>query len=267
MEVHMVQFDTNGVLAHAPAIFAEEPSDTVSGRYKFLPTTEIIDILGEAGWKPWSAEQVNGRTPERLRTAKHLIRFRHENICLNEESVTGDLVPEILLINSHDGLAAYQLRAGIFRLICANGMVVSEEDFGSIRIRHQAFEPKEVLRASEIFCENTTNLNNTIEYWRNTVLDPRLQRLFVREAAKLRFVDPSDAMVSEVGKSNRPADDGNSLWLTFNRCQENLMTGGWLNEETRRRVRPIKSIPKNLDINSKLWDLASKYSKETLISA
>ena len=42
------------------------------------------------------------------------------------------------------------------------------------------------------------------------------------------------------------------------------MNGGWLNLDTRRRVKPIKSIQKNVQFNSALWDLASTYSGEVL---
>jgi hypothetical protein len=35
-------------------------------------------------------------------------------------------VPEILFLNSHDGTSAYQLRVGLYRAICTDGLVVSE---------------------------------------------------------------------------------------------------------------------------------------------
>ena len=255
----MVTLDIESLKSQAPAIFAEEPSNSVSDRYSFLPTTRVLEILDDAGWKPWKAEQVRGRTLDRQRTAKHLIRLRHEDLALDHDSEVGDVFPEMLLINSHDGLSTYQLRAGIFRLICSNGMVVSDEDFGEMRIRHQAFDPKEVYEASEIFCENTTKLNSTINAWRDVNLTPVRQKMFAIEASKLRFNNPDSFTTDNVLMARRAEDQGNSLWLTFNRCQENLMTGGWLNQDTRRRVRPVKSIQKNVKLNSDLWDLGKSY--------
>jgi len=45
-------------------------------------------------------------------------------------------------------------------------------------------------------------------------------------------------------------------------AQENLMRGGFVNGSTRRKVRPITSIQKDVNFNSQLWDLASTYSEE-----
>ena len=36
-----------------------------------------------------------------------------------------DSVPEVVFLNSHDGTSAYQLRMGIFRVVCTNGLIVS----------------------------------------------------------------------------------------------------------------------------------------------
>ena len=50
---------------YAPAAFATEPEEgRVSGRYSFLPTTEILSILQDEGWTAWKAQQVNGSQVE-----------------------------------------------------------------------------------------------------------------------------------------------------------------------------------------------------------
>ncbi len=54
------------------------------------------------------------------------------------ESITLiDAVPEIVLINSHDGTSAYTLRAGLYRPICTNGMMVQLGEFGLIHVPHR----------------------------------------------------------------------------------------------------------------------------------
>jgi len=264
----MVTTDTlsrDALRTMVPAAFADDPSDKVSDRYSFLPTTRIIDILDDAGWKPWDAQQVNGRCEDRRQAGKHLIRFRNENISMDPDEREGDVFPEMLLINSHDGLSTYQLRAGLFRIVCSNGMVVSDNDFGVIRIRHQAFDPNDVYEASEAFCENIANLNTKVNNWREIRLSTPSQRLFAIKAARLRFDNPDDFTSENVGMAHRDEDRGNSLWATFNRCQENLLNGGWLNMETRRRVRKLTAIQKNVNINADLWDLASEFEERQLL--
>ena len=119
---------------YAPAALAESASDEVSERYSFLPTTDILEVLQDDGWELWKAQQVHPRKRSESH-AKHLLRLRHQD--LDAENFSGgDSFPEILIVNAHNGTSSYTLRAGIFRFVCSNGMVVSEEDFGMLRVRH-----------------------------------------------------------------------------------------------------------------------------------
>ena len=56
--------------------------------------------------------------------------------------------PEVVLVNSHDKSSAYQLHCGLFRLVCTNGMVVSDGTFQRISIKHSGFNPDSVIEAS-----------------------------------------------------------------------------------------------------------------------
>src|ERR1700751_6461233 len=53
--------------------------------------------------------------------------------------------PEVVLVNSHDKSSAYQLHCGLFRLVCTNGMVVSDGTFQRISIKHSGFNPDSVI--------------------------------------------------------------------------------------------------------------------------
>ncbi|ENC93594.1 hypothetical protein ECP03018678_3198 [Escherichia coli P0301867.8] len=37
--------------------------------------------------------------------------------------INGEHVPEIILLNSHDGTSSYQMLPGYFRFVCQNGCV------------------------------------------------------------------------------------------------------------------------------------------------
>jgi len=244
----------------APAAFADSPEDgRVSSRYSFLPTTEILPILQDEGWTAWRAQQVNSRSWSRGH-AKHIIRLRHDDLGAESFGV-GDSFPEMLLINAHNGLGGYTLQGGIFRMVCSNGMVVSENDFGKIHIRHIGFNPQQVKDASRELVVKATGLAEKINTWKTIELSTRTRKDFFVDAAKVRFTNPSDSIIREVGRIRREEDNGNDLWSVFNVAQENIMRGGYLNEDTRRRVRPIQNIQKDVNFNSQLWDLASTYSE------
>jgi hypothetical protein len=48
--------------------------------------------------------------------------------------------------------------------------------------------------------------------------------------------------------------------------QENLLRGGFVNDRTRRRVNSINNIQKDVDYNSRLWELTSTYGKELALN-
>lgn len=245
--------------AHAPAAFATAPEEgRVSDRYSFLPTTDILEILQDEGWTAWKAEQVNSRSWSRDH-AKHLIRLKHEDMDMQAFGA-GDSFPEMLLMNAHNGLGSYDLMGGIFRMICSNGMVISEEDFGKIHIRHIGFSPQQVVEASRALIMNSSKVADKINTWQNIDLTTRSQKDFFADAAKIRFDEPDEGIIMDISNARREADQGTDLWRTFNVAQENLLRGGFRNGTTNRMVRPISNIQKDVKYNSELWDLASSYA-------
>jgi hypothetical protein len=169
-------------------------------------------------------------------------------------------IPEIVLFNSHNGKSNYDLRMGLYRFVCSNGMVVSDQEFGSIKIRHMGYTDEQVVKASQEFIDNTSRIMNVVDEWQDINLDRDQMRSFGREAAKLRFENPDDLTINTVLQARRSEDTGSDLWTVFNRTQENLINGGFLVTNGRRRSRKITNIDKNIGINTSLWDLASSYS-------
>ena len=61
---------------------------------------------------------------------------------------------------------------------------------------------------------------------------------------------------------------GNDVWRTYNRLQENLISGGVKGVKvgdngSRRRVttRPVKALDKNLKLNQALWVVTQKMAE------
>ena len=59
-----------------------------------------------------------------------MVRLRREG------ANKGTEVPEIILLNSHDGSSSYQMIPGMFRFVCTNGLVCGTS-FGEIRVPHK----------------------------------------------------------------------------------------------------------------------------------
>ena len=115
--MNQVQALTEDVLRTlAPSIFAQNPISDGSNRYQFIPTFEVVKRLQNEGWLPASAQESHVRNQENQGYQKHLIRFQRQDLILDGEAI------EVVLINSHNRSAAYQLMAGVFRFVCSNGM-------------------------------------------------------------------------------------------------------------------------------------------------
>ena len=125
-----------------PAVFASGAHERTSPSYTFLSTERVLRALASAGFLPVEARQAaRARSPMH---ARHLIRLRRrfETIQLR------DAIPEILFLNSHDGTSAYQLRVGLFRVVCTNGLVVSSGVFPVWRVAHRGDVVDDVVGAA-----------------------------------------------------------------------------------------------------------------------
>ena len=92
------------------------------------------------------AKEVKARTEGTIGFQKHLLVFRNNDVVINGED--GDTVyPQILLTNSHDGKNSFQFTAGLFRMICENGLVIATDEFEDLKMRHMGytFEDLQIL--------------------------------------------------------------------------------------------------------------------------
>jgi hypothetical protein len=238
-----------------PAVFAPAAHERTSQAYTFISTERVLGALASAGFLPVEARQAaRARSPLH---ARHLIRLRRrcETIALR------DSVPELLFLNSHDGSSSYQLRCGLFRVVCTNGLVVSMGIFPVWRVMHRGDVVADVVQAALRISERFELLAAAVDRMERTQLD-RLQQLdFAAEAVALRFpkdfpgaVEPSRFLVPR-----RSEDVGTDLWRTLNVLQENLLRGGIPRRSAAHRLsrtRRITAIREDVRLNSALWEMA-----------
>ena len=273
----------------APSIFSTEPSPEVSSKYSHIPTDKLIDDMELLGWKPIDAKEVNARTKGTRGFQKHLVVFRNDDIVINQmpnnivESSTSPtgyrrtdgtfakknpidtVFPQILLTNSHDGKNAFTFTAGLFRMICENGLVVSTNEFEKVAIRHMGYDfeelQKQVTEMVEKLPLTVESMNKMIE----TKMDQNSIVKFAKDMLAVRFPEEElkritidmDEFITPV----RPEDKGDDLWSVFNTIQEKIIEGDF--EYTvgtkHRKARQIKNFKQDMDLNSKMFDVALEY--------
>ncbi len=164
-------------------------------------------------------------------------------------------------LNSHDGTSAYQLRVGLYRAVCTNGLVVSVGAFPSFRVAHRGDVVANVVQAALEIGERFAVLASSVERLEGRRLDHLEQLDFATRALALRFpggaesgLEPARLLVPR-----RAEDVGNDLWRTLNVVQENVLRGGIPRRSASNRLirtRAITAIREDVRINSGLWDLA-----------
>jgi hypothetical protein len=241
----------------APAVFAQSAHERTSSSYTFIPTDRVLTGLMQAGFVPVGARQARAR--HGLAHARHVVRLRRrfETVQLR------DAVPEVVFLNSHDGTSAYQLRVGLFRVVCTNGLIVSLGAFPSFRVAHRGDIVNEVVTSALDISERFGTLAGRVERMEQRLLPKDEQIAFAERALEVRFAEPLQSGIhpAQLLTCRRVDDLGNDLWSVLNKVQENLLRGGLsriASSGRRTRTRNITSIREDVRINGRLWDLAEE---------
>jgi len=222
--------------------------------------------MKEADFLPVHAVETKARKADKRGFQKHMIRFRHQGLT----ALVGDSLPEIVVINSHDGSTGLQLWSGIFRIVCSNGLVVASETYGKVSLPHRGDLQGKVIDASYKVIDNANKALTGVQEWSKIGMTRADQLDFAAAALVTRYDSLKDAPVQphEILKVNRSEDQGSDLWSTFNVVQENLIRGGVGSlrqlDNGRigfRSVRPVRGVGRNVDLNADLWRLADSYAK------
>jgi hypothetical protein len=179
---------------------------------------------------------------------------------------------ELVLLNSHDTGCAYQLHAGIYRRICANGLVLSSDGFQALRFRHAGLDAEEVVQASFRLLEFLPQVGELVERFRARILEPPQALALAGHALLLRYASLAQAPVAPetLLTARRPEDEGDSLWATMNRVQEAVVRGGVSDGHRDRHgrlrsLRALRGIDSKVSLNQGLWRLAERLAAgETL---
>ena len=241
----------------------------LSDHYSFVPTMNVVNDLRDLGYEVVDAKQVKARKKSTNGYQKHMITFEHPKYKVEGS----EEYPQILLTNSHDGGNSFSLSAGIFRLVCSNGLVIKTEDYGSARLVHKGYSFSAVRKLVKEFEETISEVISKITAMKKVQLTKEQQIQFAKQAALLRFTAKSyneDNIADVVDldgllEVERKEDAGNGLYEVFNRVQESLVKGKYLYassgkvnaEGTKtRKGREIKNFKQSIDVNKKLSELA-----------
>lgn len=244
----------------APAIFAENPHSARSDNYTFLPTIDVINFLRTKDIFPVAATQRRNRSEEYRKTGVHMVTFSLENHFDNIQSE----VPQIIIMNSHDGSRAYNFSMGVFRFVCSNGLVIKSSDYGNLVLEHRHDFEEKVFTIANSMIDNFKDVFPKIDAMKSKMLSYEQTAMLANDAAKTRYpkgvpFDPKNLL-----EVRRDEDREDNLWNVYNRVQENLLKGGFVGvvrekPDRPRRIRALSDINATYNVNRDLWEVAEQY--------
>ncbi len=211
---------TDELMVHVPSVFGTDKHESRSNRYTYIPTITLLDSLKQEGFQPFFACQTRVRDQGKREHTKHMLRLRREG------QITDKQVPEIILLNSHDGSSSYQMLPGLFRAVCQNGLICGES-FGEVRVPHKGNVVEKVIEGAYEVLGIFDRVEEKRDAMQSLLLPPPAQQAMAKAALTYRFGEEHQSVTeSQIISPRRWQDESNDLWTTYQHIQENLIKGG-----------------------------------------
>ncbi|ECQ3650461.1 DUF945 domain-containing protein [Salmonella enterica] len=243
------------LMQYTPSVFGEDKHTSRSEKYTYIPTITLLENLRREGFEPFFACQSRVRDPGRRDYTKHMLRLRRAG------QITGQQVPEIIILNSHSGESSFQLLPGVFRSVCTNSLVCGQS-FGEIRVPHRGDIAGKVIEGAYEVLSVFDRVEEKREAMQSLLLPPPAQQVLAKAALTYRFGEEHQPVTTaQVLTPRRREDYGQDLWTVWNTIQENLLKGGLPGRTVqgkRTHTRAVNGIDGDVRLNRALWVMAER---------
>jgi hypothetical protein len=248
----------------AKSVFTDKAGPSTSEKFTHIPTHKVIEDMEQLGWMVVDAKEVKARAKNSIGFQKHLVIFRNPDVIIN--GADGDTVfPQILLTNSNDGKNAFTFTAGLFRMVCENGLVASTQEFENVKMRHMGYTFEELQKQIRAMVEQLPLTVESMNKMKQIQLDEEQAKALAKKALTTRFteeqVEAMDFNLDELLEPTRDEDKGNDLWSVFNVIQEKILDGSfsYMSGAKIRKARKVKNFKQDMEINQKLFTMAAEF--------
>jgi len=239
------------------AVMMNTEGYNVSERYNVINTFDVVQQFERFGFELSSIDAGNVRALAKEGKGKHMVRMAADF------KMAGGLKPEVIIHNSYDGTKALNIRIGIFRFVCSNGLIAGHNLVPNLQILHSNNDWADQINA---FIDGYEEKHRLQEDWVREMEGRRMsldEAYFMAEKALgIRHYDQritNDAVDPlELLLVKRREDKGDSAWLRYNVMQEHLVQGEYRKYDADGSLRKAK-IMTNVDelvrFNVELSDL------------
>jgi hypothetical protein len=237
------------------AIEQTKKHESRSEHYVHFNSGDIVSTFSRYGYNPVAYSEKKTRKESIKGFQKHVITFD------TGIGVDGNML-RLLVTNSHDGSGSLKLNIGIFRLVCANGLVVGSSFYES-RFNHTLRGHDRLLAEIKELPFQIGRVSYAIKKMSDTVIDETLKRNLTDKVYELRGLNNLKGNVPTFG-AQRVGDLGSDLYTYYNIAQENLIRGNFphavkvvrkgVEREYIRQALPIRGVVRQLELNKQLFD-------------
>ena len=235
-----------------PSLFAKYPSPRMSGGYGFTDTYLILDNMLKRGFTLDAVQQTGKGSFGKL-----MVRMSHPDLYADADSKM-----QLIIFDSHDGTAAFSMRLGNYRFVCANGMIVGD-DFYMFHAKHtQPDLMAQVMLETDDMLTAGQNANHMVQRLRNRIATVEEIKRIAFDVAKTRFdfdtYHEYERSISALTPRRRKEDTSNDLYTIMNVVQENAVRGGhrYTYNGMAKVIKPIGAIGLQTRVNEAAWDIA-----------
>jgi len=250
-------------------INAKNEHSSRSEKYTFVDSQEIKTLIESNGFIHNTTSFAEVRKEHKAGFQKHIMIFDHESFKIDDENRL-----QLLVTNSHDGSSSLRFNLGVFRTVCANGLVVGSS-FDEIRIRHLKVNKILIEETLEKFAAKSEHFIKMVRSMQNTQLNyKQIEKLAISaQELRLRHIKIHSVQYASVVDIKREADKSTDLWTVFNVVQESMIKGGikyiydskvkngigkLIEVRKSNTTKEIKNFKEVEFLNKNLWDIAEK---------
>jgi len=200
-------------------------SRLTSHQYQFQSSPYIINQMKNWGFELIGSSTGSPNLPENKGYQKHVMVFESESDLVN---IDEENKFQILVQNSHDGNSAVKFYVGIFRHVCANGLITGDCT-NYIKVNHKGGDfKKKIVAAISDTVHQFNWTKDALKQLQNTVATGDMIVNYRRKIVE-KLLKGKDYIYSDQYKLStvqREEDKGNDLYTLFNVVQENALSGG-----------------------------------------
>lgn len=242
-----------------PSAFADSPISRASERYKMVRTMDLVEGLMNNGWEVTSAKELKTTSKEKYGHQFHVLKMENPSLFLGD----GEKF-QVVISNGADLVTPLQIQAGIFRLVCSNGLVAGRNFIPPVKLSHVGSIREVVSQTMDQLPSLLEKVGDSVNLMKQAPITQSQAEQLAQKAYFLRHnKEASEITIADLINPRREVDKSPDLWTRFNVIQENILNGYYKYPVAKSNQTvalyassKVESVKKDLLLNQALFDEA-----------